>query len=110
MKIPNADKAVVDIRKLREYCLSMDHPRGKHKARVFRTVLGLTANDAEELQKTLLAIVQTRDAVVTESDQYGTRYVIDFVMSKGTRNATIRSSWIIRSNEDFPRLTSCYIL
>ncbi len=64
MKIPNADKAVVDIRKLREYCLSMDHPRGKHKARVFRTVLGLTANDAEELQKTLLAIVQTHDAVV----------------------------------------------
>ncbi len=63
MKIPNADKAVVDIRKLREYCLSMDHPRGKHKARVFRTVLGLTANDAEELQKTLLAIVLTHDAV-----------------------------------------------
>lgn len=32
MHIPNAEQAVVDIRKLREYCLSMTHPRGKHKA------------------------------------------------------------------------------
>jgi hypothetical protein len=110
MKIPNAERAFVDIRKLRDYCLSMEHPRGKHKARVFRLKLGLTAEDAEELKETLLTIVETHDAVATESAHYGTRYVIDFVMIRGTRTATVRSSWIIRSDEDFPRLTSCYVL
>jgi hypothetical protein len=45
-KLPNPDDAVVDIRKLRDYCLNPAHPRGRNKARVFASVLGLTASDA----------------------------------------------------------------
>ena len=30
MVIPNAEHAVVDIRKLRDYCLDPLHPEGKH--------------------------------------------------------------------------------
>ncbi|MGH7818267.1 MAG: DUF6883 domain-containing protein [Candidatus Binatia bacterium] len=41
MRIPNADRAVVDPRKLRDYCLSPIHPRGRHKARVFAAAVGL---------------------------------------------------------------------
>jgi hypothetical protein len=33
MLIPNAENAVVDIRKLRDYCLNSEHNTGKHKAR-----------------------------------------------------------------------------
>jgi hypothetical protein len=44
---------VVDVPKLRDYCLSDSHPRGRHKARVFRSRLGLTANDAEALRDLL---------------------------------------------------------
>ena len=32
MKIPNAERAIVDIRKLRGYCLNPQHVKGKHKA------------------------------------------------------------------------------
>ncbi|MFQ5754044.1 MAG: DUF6883 domain-containing protein [bacterium] len=110
MKIPNKDRAVVDIDKLRNYCLNFEHPRGKHKARVFASILGLIADDAEELQKTLLNIVRTHEAFATHQDQYGIRYVIDFTMKKSKQQARVRSSWIIREGEDFPRLTSCYIL
>ena len=35
MKLPNGSLAIVDIRKIRNYCLNLDHPSGKHKARVF---------------------------------------------------------------------------
>jgi hypothetical protein len=35
MKLPNAEKAVVDIVKLRDYSLNPHHPEGKHKARAF---------------------------------------------------------------------------
>ena len=51
MKLPNADRAVIEIEKLRDYCLSSSHPRGRHKARVFVTALGITADDAEELKR-----------------------------------------------------------
>jgi hypothetical protein len=39
--LPNPDQAVFDIRKIEDYCLSPLHPRGRHKARVFREALDL---------------------------------------------------------------------
>jgi hypothetical protein len=33
--LPNVNKAVVPIEKLRDYSLNSSHDRGKHKARVF---------------------------------------------------------------------------
>ncbi|MCX8103072.1 MAG: hypothetical protein N3E42_01325 [Candidatus Bipolaricaulota bacterium] len=110
MKLPNPERAVVDLEKLRNYCLSLEHPRGRHKARVFATVLGLTADHTEHLRETLLAAARTHDAVPTEQDEYGQRFVIDFDMSGPSGSARIRSSWIVRRGEDFARLTSCYVL
>ena len=108
MKLPNAERAVVDVLKLREYCLSLSHPRGRHKARVFATVLGITA-DAEILQDALLSAARTCETTLAESDEYGQRYVLDFPMECFGKSASIRSGWIIRSGEDFPRLTSCFV-
>ena len=110
MKLPNAENAVVDIKKLRDYCLSSEHRRGKHKAQVFAAVFQLTAQDSEELQKTLLSAARTEDAVPTEEDEYGRRYILDFLLRRENRQAMVRSCWIIRRGETFPRLTSCYIL
>lgn len=35
MKLPNGDRAVISMGKLRGYCLNPEHPSGRHKARVF---------------------------------------------------------------------------
>ncbi len=107
MKLPNANRAVVEIEKLQDYCLSVNHPRGRHKARVFAAALGITADDAEELRQAILSAIITEEATPAERDEYGQRYVVDFTMA---RQANIRTSWIIRSGEDAPRLTSCYVL
>jgi hypothetical protein len=48
--IPNADQAVVDIRKLRHYSLNLKHDDGKHKARLFSCTLSMVASDVEELR------------------------------------------------------------
>jgi hypothetical protein len=53
--------------------LSESHPRGKHKARVFATALGLTANEVLELHDAILAAIQTEETVVGEHDEYGVR-------------------------------------
>jgi len=99
-----------DIVKLRDYCLNPDHLRGRHKARVFVAALGLTADDAEQLRGALLEVARAEDATATEADQYGQRYCLDFTMKRKDRDAVVRSTWIVRAGEDFPRLTSCFVL
>jgi len=100
----------VDIAKLRDYCLSPAHPVGRNKARVFASVLGLTAADADALRAALLAAAQRSEAAPGEQDQYGQRYILDFAMTGPAGQATVRSCWIVRTGEDFARLTTCYVL
>jgi hypothetical protein len=110
MKLPNADRAFVDIAKLRDYCLSSTHPVGKHKAKVFASTLGLMNSDADLLQTILLQTASSsEEALATELDEYGQRYVLDFDMMTALGVARIRSAWIVLRNEDFPRLVTCYI-
>jgi hypothetical protein len=110
MRMPNAERAFVDMRKLTGYCLDTAHPRGRHKARVFDSALGLTAIHAEALYNTLLDAACTNDAILGELDEYGQRFVIDFEMSGPAGTATVRSSWIVLHSEDFPRFVSCYVV
>ena len=64
MRIPHAENATVDIRKLRDYCMNPLHPEGKHKARLFAAALGMTAADAEPLRDALLQVVKFHDATL----------------------------------------------
>jgi hypothetical protein len=93
MLIPNAEKAVVDIRKLRDYCLNPEHNDGKHKARIFLSILGMTADKAEELRQILLEVVQTHEARLGRQDEFGQRYMLDFSIEWQNRNATLQSGW-----------------
>ena len=68
MPMPHAERAVVDIRKLRDYCLNPMHDEGQHKARLFAAALGMTAEDAEDLRALLIQAVKTSDAQVGRRD------------------------------------------
>lgn len=110
MRSPNADRAVVDVEKLRHYRLSAQHPRGRHKARVFAATLGLTADHAEQLRSALLGAARSGEATAAEEDSHGQRYVIEFTMGGPRGEATVHSTWIVRTGEDLPRLATCYVL
>ncbi len=110
MKLPNAELAFIDPNKLRNYSLNPQHDRGKHKARLFAAILKLGKNDAEILRTLILEAIQIYDATPTTLDEYGQRYVLDFSITRNQNTATVRTTWIIRPAETFPRLTSCYIL
>jgi hypothetical protein len=110
MLIPNAEKAVVDIRKLRDYCLNLEHDDGKHKARLFLSILGVTADNAEELRQILLEVIQSHEARLGRQDEFGQRYTLDFTIEWQNRSATLRSGWIIEHGSEIPRLTTCYPL
>jgi len=82
MKLPNYKNAIIDKEKLTEYCLNEDHPIGKHKARVFKSVLGITAANFELLIQIIFEGIQTYQAIKKETDQYGTRFYVDSVSKK----------------------------
>lgn len=110
MNLPNANKAIIDLQKLEGYCLNPEHPRGKHKARVFQSTLALTSADAEFLRDQLLLAATEGTATLTASDKYGVRYMVDYSVNSPDGVATVRSLWIIRDGEEYPRLTTCFVL
>lgn len=110
MLLPNGENATVDIRKLRDYCLNPDNPRGSNKARVFASALGVTANEAELLRTQLLNAARITEVRFGERDEYGQRYTMDFEMVTEVGKAVVRSGWIILHGENNPRLTTCYVL
>ncbi|MBE9064170.1 DUF6883 domain-containing protein [cf. Phormidesmis sp. LEGE 11477] len=110
MLIPNAEQAAVDIRKLRDYCLNLEHDDGKHKARLFSSILGIVASDAEGLRQVLLKAVKTQEAQLGRKDEFGQRYTLDFAIRWQNRSAILRSGWIIEHGSTIPKLTTCYPL
>jgi hypothetical protein len=73
VKLPHPERAVVDITKLQDYCLNLRHARGRHKARVFAAVLGITRDNADLLRRALLAAASAADVTEGDKDDYGQR-------------------------------------
>ncbi|MGH9630876.1 MAG: DUF6883 domain-containing protein [Bryobacteraceae bacterium] len=109
MRLPNPERAVVDIVKLTDYSLNPKHEDGKHKARVFAAALGLSRSDGEWLQNRLLEVVREEATLINES-RFGRLYMIDFQLETAHGAAMVRSGWIVRTGEDYPRLTTCFVL
>ncbi|TBR57826.1 hypothetical protein B4U84_17820 [Westiellopsis prolifica IICB1] len=103
-------KQVIFIRKLRDYCLNLEHNDGKHKARLFSSILGMTADNAEELRQILLDVVKVQEAQLGRRDEFGQRYTLDFTIKWQNKSATLRSGWIIEHDSEIPKLTTCYPL
>lgn len=110
LKLQNAQHAVVDLLKLLDYCLNAAHPRGRHKARVFRDALSLTFVDAEWLQQRILEAIQNLPAEKQETDSFGSRWRVDLPLTRQGKSAVVRTGWIIKTGEEFPRLITCWVL
>lgn len=108
--LPNGDRAIVDIRKLADYCLNPSHPRGRHKARVFRQAAGLQQGDAGWLRDALLEAALAGEAVAVATDAWGTNWRLDVTIRRHRKSAVVRTIWIVRTGEDLPRFVTCWVL
>lgn len=91
MKLPNGRRAIVDLVKLREYCLNANHEEGKHKARVFAAALGIRAIDADWLRDRLIEAAGREEVILVSDTRFGARYMLDFEVNTAFGAATIRS-------------------
>jgi hypothetical protein len=103
-------RASVDLRKLSDYCLDPLHPRGRHKARVFRDALDLGREDAAWLREIFLKQLGGSEAVEVAKDKFGARWRVDMPVERHGRRAVVRTVWILRTGEDEFRLLTCWVL
>lgn len=107
--LPNGDHAVFDPGKMANYVLNPDHPVGRHKARVFLSALGLSRQDAPFLEAALAGAARAEEAVLVRTDAYGSHYSIESMIVFQGCNARVRSLWVVRAAEDFPRFVSAFV-
>jgi hypothetical protein len=109
LRLPRGREAIVDRRKLVDYALSVTHPRGRHKARVFASVLGLTASDADVLAEALRGAAADQHAAPMHADAFGARYQIEFEFRFRSRSAIIVSAWLSPPDASAPRLLTVFV-
>lgn len=108
MILPNADRAVVDPAKIRDYLLAAAHPVGRFKARFFVS-LGYEADQWERLRDGILAVARSGSVSGETATAYGRRFEVDGILTAPSgRLAAVRTVWLIRTEEDFPRLVTVF--
>ncbi len=108
--LPDAEKADIPRDKLADYVLNPEHETGRHKARVFRSALGFTAENWEDLRDQIATGVLSADISSVRVGLYGTRYSVP-VMIEGTNGKSheVITAWIVEEEGQRPRLTSAYV-
>ena len=102
MLLPNGERAIVDIAKLKDYCLNPQHADGKNKARVFAAALGIGRDDAEWLRSQLLRVAASEPAFITAQTRFGTLYVLDFRLTGRSGSVTGEERLDCQSDRGFP--------
>ncbi|MFO0311307.1 MAG: DUF6883 domain-containing protein [Pseudanabaena sp.] len=108
MKLPNGDHPEISMQKILGYCLNFNHDKGKDKARVFQSGLGITSQDADKLVK-LIQIAEVEGEVVQESNtKFGREYKVDWEIPNigGTE---LRTIWEVSIDSGYPRLISAFL-
>src|ERR1700688_4566233 len=98
-RLPHGDEGVLDIHKIEDYCLSPSHPRGRHKARVFREALDLQRSDAAWLRDVLLEAARSSEASEVATDAWGTHWRLDATVRRHGKSAVVRTIWMVRTGE-----------
>lgn len=108
--LPGYDRAEIRREKLEGYALNPEHDKGRHKALVFKSVLGFDQPDWELLKERILGLLPYYEAVLQSEGQWGRRYkVILPITGPNGRTASVETAWIIRPETDFPSLITALV-
>jgi hypothetical protein len=105
-RLPNADMARIDPRKLRDYVLNPEHSSGKYKAAFFAQ-MGYTAENWQQLERDIRAQHLSQPAQPGQRSAYGQKYTITAPL-QGPRGSArqVTTVWIFRSGSDFATMVT----
>jgi filamentous hemagglutinin len=103
------ERAIVPRQKLEGYLLDPAHEDGRHKARVFQSVLGIAASDWRYLQDAILAGVCDAPVSAVVLTPYGSRctVVVPIQGLNGQRHDVV-TGWLVVEDGP-PRLVTAYV-
>lgn len=109
--LPNFEKAVIPIQKLDSYALNPQHPEGKHKARVFKSMLGIERRHASTLAELIRVGLSKAPAEPGQNSEYGDLWTTwHEVTGLNGQSAVITVAWMYKKEApQTPVLVSCYI-
>jgi hypothetical protein len=107
VKLPFADQATVSERKISEYLLNADHPRGRGKARFFLR-LGFSRDQPHVLGEALMRLAATAEMDETTSI-FGRKFVgTGQLETPGGRTVRVVTVWMLADGAPPPRLVTAY--
>jgi hypothetical protein len=110
MKLPAADKLVVEREKIVDYLLNPVHRFGASKPRFFAH-FGFRVTAREELAQALREHGRTHDVTKTRETGFGPRYEVEGKLNcPDGRHPQVRSVWQLDEGAVAPRLLTAYPL
>lgn len=106
-----ATDIIIDSRKLTEYALNPDNPKGADKAIMFKRHLGFTKNNYQLLLDKIKSTVLDAEAILQKRDIHGQRYQVDLEITgvQLGQQEVVRTAWIIAPNSTVARLVTLYV-
>lgn len=102
-------KAEVPEAKLTKYSLSFDHPKGRHKAHLFKELLGIEAKDWRYLAAQLLRGLNGAKIERVRLSKHGVKYSANIpVLGLNGAMKIVETGWIAL-NDHPPRLTTALV-
>jgi hypothetical protein len=108
MKLPNAQRAVVERKKIVHYLLNAAHPDNGGKAQFFAAA-GFSADRWQVLAEALLELAANGQVTLRIESEHGEKYLVrGRLRGPAGRSALIQSVWIIDRGREAPRLVTAY--
>ena len=111
LTLPSFEQANIGVEKLRDYILNMDHPQGRHKATVFKSMLSIERRHANVVAEVIRGTLGRALAQKGQADEYGERWATYHeIIGLNGRSAIVTVAWIFkREAPGIPVLISSYI-
>lgn len=108
MRLPAAERAVIEPAKIQDYLLSTSHPIGRFKVPFFAN-LGYTRADWHRLEADLRELAVSGDAEPGRDSPYGQKYEIRGTLKGPSgKSADVVTVWIILFGGDVPHFVTAF--
>jgi hypothetical protein len=108
MKLPNADKAIVERGKIVDYLLNAAHPDNGGKAAFFLS-LGFSVDRWSALASVFRRLAESAEVAKSMESLHGRKYIVEGRLeTPGGKAAWVRTIWVVDRGQDAPRLVTAY--
>ena len=108
MKLPNAERAIIEREKIVDYLLNAAHPDNGGKCAFF-AALGFRPDDWIAMASSLRNLAMVAEVSEKLETAHGVKYIaIAMLQSQSGRSARVKTVWIVDRGADTARLVTAY--